>query len=294
MNSEKREKNILRISFFAGLLFAVAEFIFAIWSHSKSSLTDAVYDASELVFVALMVFLTPLFYKPVSEKHPYGYYQIETIFLIIKNVMLLSVTFSVLASVIESALSGGNDVDRLQVSLFQFGLGIACILVYCTMYKMNKKNTSPMIRGELLGWKLDIGYSMGMSIAFFASLALENTPMAWIAPYFDPIMAVVVMICMVPECIQMLVKTIREVFLFPPDGEVVKDIKRICNEKLPQYKFYPVFFDITKTGRHLWIAIYFEIKGDFLCLGDLKKCNQELSLLIQKKFGESTCELIVV
>ena len=78
--------------FISGLLFAITEFIFAIYSHSQSALTDAVYDASELVFIALLLFLTPLFHKPISEKHPYGYFQVESIFVIIKNVMMLSVT----------------------------------------------------------------------------------------------------------------------------------------------------------------------------------------------------------
>ena len=92
MTTEKREKQVLLLSFFAGLAFAVAEFIFSIYSHSQSALTDAVYDLSELVFIALLLFLTPLFHRPVSEKHPYGYFQVESIFVIIKGVMMLSVT----------------------------------------------------------------------------------------------------------------------------------------------------------------------------------------------------------
>ena len=80
--------------------------------------TDAVYDASELVFIALLLFLTPLFHKPVSEKHPYGYFQLESIFVIIKGVMMLSVTMGVSAEVLDSALSGGNPVNNAQVSLF--------------------------------------------------------------------------------------------------------------------------------------------------------------------------------
>ena len=46
MITEKREKLILKMSFFSGLLFAITEFIFAIYSHSQSSLTDAVYDTA--------------------------------------------------------------------------------------------------------------------------------------------------------------------------------------------------------------------------------------------------------
>ena len=118
MITEKKEKRILMMSFISGLAFAVIEFIFSIYSHSQSALTDAVYDASELVFIALLLFLTPLFHKPVSEKHPYGYFQIESIFVIIKGVMMLSVTMGVSAEIIESALAGGNAVNNAQIFCF--------------------------------------------------------------------------------------------------------------------------------------------------------------------------------
>lgn len=62
--TERSEKRILLISFLSGLAFAIAEFIFSIYSRSHSALTDAVYDMSELVFIALLLFLTPLFHKP--------------------------------------------------------------------------------------------------------------------------------------------------------------------------------------------------------------------------------------
>ena len=84
MSSEKNERDILLISFGAGVLFAIAEFIFSIFSHSQSALMDAAYDASELIIIVLTLFLTPLFHKPISEKRPYGFFQVESIFLTIK------------------------------------------------------------------------------------------------------------------------------------------------------------------------------------------------------------------
>ena len=221
MITEKREKLILKLSFFSGLVFAIAEFVFAIYSHSQSSLTDAVYDATELVFIALLLYLTPLFHKPISEKHPFGYFQIETVFLIIKGIMMLSVSMGVAAEILHSALSGGNPVDSAQVSLFQCALGIASILCYFAMKRGSRDLSSPTVEAELLGWKLDIVYSLGMSLAFFLSRYLELTPLAFLAPYFDQIIAVLVILFMLPENIQLLSHAFRDIFLFPPDQACV-------------------------------------------------------------------------
>lgn len=293
MISERKEKTILRLSFVAGLAFALVELIFAIYSHSQSALTDAVYDASELVFIALLLFLTPLFHKPVSEKHPYGYFQVESIFLIVKGVMMLSVTLGVGVEVIESALSGGNPVDDLQVSLFQLCLGVASVVIYVIMRGVNKNSSSPTVEAELLGWRLDIGYSLGMSLAFFASSFLVKTPLAFIAPYFDQIIAVLVMVFMLPESVKMLWSSVRDIFLFSPDEELVEQIKQICTESMENYAFSPVFFDITRTGRHLWVAVYFKVSSATLAVKQLKKATEEVNQKISSQLEECTCELIL-
>ncbi len=293
MISERKEKTILRLSFVAGLAFALVELIFAIYSHSQSALTDAVYDASELVFIALLLFLTPLFHKPVSEKHPYGYFQLESIFLIVKGVMMLSVTLGVGVEVIESALSGGNPVDDLQVSLFQLCLGAASVVIYIIMRRVNKNSASPTVEAELMGWRLDIGYSLGMSLAFFASSFLVKTPLAFIAPYFDQIIAVLVMVFMLPESVKMLWSSVRDIFLFSPDEELVEQIKQICTESMENYAFSPVFFDITRTGRHLWVAVYFKVSSATLAVKQLKKATEEVNQKISSQLEECTCELIL-
>lgn len=293
MISERKEKTILRLSFVAGLAFALVELIFAIYSHSQSALTDAVYDASELVFIALLLFLTPLFHKPVSEKHPYGYFQLESIFLIVKGVMMLSVTFGVVVEVIESALSGGNPVNDLQVSLFQLCLGAASVVIYIIMRRVNKNSSSPTVEAELMGWRLDIGYSLGMSLAFFASSFLVKTPLAFIAPYFDQIIAVLVMVFMLPESVKMLWSSVRDIFLFSPDEELVEQIKQICTESMENYAFSPVFFDITRTGRHLWVAVYFKVSSATLAVEQLKKATEEVNQKISSQLEECTCELIL-
>ena len=292
MVTEKKEKLILKMSFFSGLLFAVLEFIFAIYSHSQSSLTDAVYDTAELVFIALLLFLTPLFHKPISEKRPFGYFQIETIFIIIKGIMMLSVTLGVSAEVLHSVISGGNAVDNGLVSIFQCFLGIASIIIFIAMNRLSNNLSSPTIKAELLGWKLDIAYSLGMSFAFFISLYLEKTPFYFLSPYFDQIVAVIIMVFMLPESIKVLWRAIKDIFLFSPGKELVEKIKILCNPIMEQYHFKPVFYDITKTGRHLWIAVYFQIETDVLAMKDLATALKSVNEVVTAEFEECSCELI--
>ena len=292
-SEELLEKRILLLSFLSGVGFVIVELIYAIYSHSQSTLMDALYDASELVFIILLLFLTPLFHRPISEKHPYGFFQVESFFILIKNIMMTSVTVSVLTSVIEKLLSGGNSIDKGQVSLFQLMLGLASLIILLIMKWMSRKISSPTVKAEILGWKLDVAYSLGMSLAFFIAVQLQNTSLGFLSPYFDQIIAIVVMIFMVPETIKMLVSAFRELFLFSPEQKTVDRIKEISGKILENYSFTPVFYDISRTGRKMWVSIYFQFEMDSICVKYIQEANKSLNEKISQEFPDASCEIIL-
>lgn len=292
-SEELLEKRILLLSFLSGVGFVIVELIYAIYSHSQSTLMDALYDASELVFIILLLFLTPLFHRPISEKHPYGFFQVESFFILIKNIMMTSVTVSVLTSVIEKLLSGGNAIDKGQVSLFQLMLGLASLIILLIMKWMSRKISSPTVKAEILGWKLDVAYSLGMSLAFFIAVQLQNTSLGFFSPYFDQIIAIVVMIFMVPETIKMLVSAFRELFLFSPEQKTVDRIKEISGKILENYSFTPVFYDISRTGRKMWVSIYFQVEMDSICVKYIQEANKSLNEKISQEFPDASCEIIL-
>lgn len=290
----KTEKEILWISFLAGIGFAVIELISAIYTHSQSVLMDAAYDASELIIIILTLFVTPLFHKPISEKHPYGYAQVESIFIIVKTFMMMSVTLALTANTINIALSGGNHVNGAQISLLQLILGVACLGIYLLMRYLNTSASSPTVQTELLGWKLDVGYSLGMSVAFYLSTFLDKTPLCVIAPYFDQIVAIFIVCSILPENIKLLKRAVQDIILFSPGEKISNEVQEIAMEVLKPYDFEPVFYDITRTGRRYWVSVYFRTKEDTLVLSELDKATLELEARLIQKLENCSADLIVV
>ncbi len=290
---ELLEKRILLISLISGIGFVIVELIYAIYSHSQSTLMDALYDASELVFIILLLFLTPLFHRPISEKHPYGFFQLESFFILIKNIMLISVTASVLTSVVEKLFSGGSAVNKGQVSLFQLALGLVSFLILLLMKWMSQNISSPTVKAEILGWKMDVAYSLGMSFAFFIAVQLQHTPLAFLSPYFDQITAILIMLFMIPETIKMLIETFRELFLFSPDQQTVTRIKDISRKVLESYSFTPVFYDIARTGRKMWIAVYFYVSTETVSVQSIREAGSCLNEQIAQEFPNTSCEIIL-
>ena len=290
---EKIERRILLISLCTGILFVIFEFIMAIYSKSQSVLMDAAYDASELLMVGLTLFLMPLFHRSISEKHPFGYAQIESILVIIKGFMLLAVTLGLSANSVEIALSGGNIVDGSLISVFQFIIAICSMIILYLMLKMNRRISSPIVKAEIYGWKIDVVYSVGMGVAFFASTFLVETRLAFITPYFDQIIAVLIIMFMLPEALKMLLRAIKDVFLFSPEKETMEDIKNICGEILNDTDLNAVFYDVTRTGRRMWVAIYFEVQSEYIHVQTMNKITLKINNALAEQYEHCVCELVL-
>ena len=159
------EKRILHLSFWGSVLFIVAEGIMAWITHSHSLLTDCLFDAADLVMIGPFLVLVPLLYKPVTEKHPYGYAQVESLFLLVKYSALLALTCNLLVENVKLLLHGGHEVDAGDIAIFEFLVCLGCLFMYIVLNHYSKKYESTTIKAELYMWKLDIVSSIGVAVA---------------------------------------------------------------------------------------------------------------------------------
>ena len=177
--AQKREKKAMSVSLYGNLFFVIVEIVMAIYTSSQAVLLDAVYDGVEFCMLLPSLFLIPLLYKPSNEKHPFGYMQIESMFVVVKGITMTGVTLGLILNNIEIMIHGGRKVAFDTIAwfeLFAFFLGIT-VSIYLK-YK-NRLMDSPMITMEMEGWKIDSIASFGMAIAFFL-------PVLFPFPWFNP------------------------------------------------------------------------------------------------------------
>ncbi len=118
-------------------VFVIIELIMAIYTSSQAVLLDAVYDAVEFIMLLPSIFLIPLLYKPSNEKHPFGYLQIESMFVVVKGVTMTAVTLGLIANNIEIMFHGGRSVSFHTVAYFELAASILGVAVF--IYLKNKK-----------------------------------------------------------------------------------------------------------------------------------------------------------
>lgn len=135
----------MSVSLYGNLFFVVLELGMAIYTSSQAVLLDAVYDGIEFFMLLPSVFLILLLYKPSNEKHPFGYMQIETVFIVVKGITMTAVTIGLIANSMNIVLHGGRAVSFDTVTGFEL---TACLIgIAVTLYLKYRNSTmnSPLI-----------------------------------------------------------------------------------------------------------------------------------------------------
>lgn len=108
-NAKKKlynEKRILNISMAGSIIFVLLEGVMAYLTRSHSLIMDCIFDITDLVMLGPFLVLVPLLYKPVTEKRPYGFSQVESLFIVIKYSVLFVITIQLIWDNVHMILRG--------------------------------------------------------------------------------------------------------------------------------------------------------------------------------------------
>lgn len=289
---QKREKSAMSVSLYGNLVFVVIELMMALVTDSQAVLLDAVYDGVEFCMLLPSIFLIPLLYKPSNEEHPFGYMQIETIFVVVKGITMTAVTFGLIFNNINLMLHGGHIVSFHTVAGFELFACILGIIVTVYLYYKNKQMESPLINMEMQGWRIDSFISLGMTVAFLLPILIPFDWFQHIVPYLDQLITIVLSLVMIPTPIHTVITGIRDLMLIPPEEETIDDIKETIEPIIGVYGHKNLYYDIVRTGRKLWISVYISFEKDIVSLSKFKQLQDQCIKALASKYSDFYFELL--
>lgn len=288
----KTEKRIMNISFAGSVLFLLSEMFFAFFTGSKAVLMDCVYDLADLAMIGPFMLLVPLLYKKETEKRPYGFSQIESLFVLVKYFILLGIDVVLVVHCVQSIIAGGNEVDASVIAVFELAISLGCVIMWVVLNRQARKYKSPSIKAELFIWKLDALSTLGVGMAFTINLVLVHTPASFICPYVDPGIAIVLAVVLVKEPILMIVESFRNLVLFAPEQEVFDKINDTCVAIMRKADCEVTFTDVIRTGRKMWLQVFFANQKENLSIARLKAVRLEIMEVLSRDFEHVDVVLI--
>jgi len=282
----------MNISLIGSILFMLSEGIMAYVTKSHSLLMDCIFDVTDLIMIGPFLLLVPLLYKPVTEKRPYGFSQVESLFVVIKYSVLLAITASLVWDNIRSLLHGGRQVDGGKIAFFELAVCLGCLIIYLLLHYFSRRYASLTIKAEIYIWKLDVISSLGVSIAFFVQMALHRTDYAWLAAYVDPVVAIVMAGLLLVEPIKMIIVNLKSLVLFAPEEEIMDMIRHVAEHHMDKVHYDIEFLDVIQTGRKTWVEIYMTSHNNLINTTILLQLRNEIREELKKSFDQVYVELI--
>lgn len=289
---QQSEKRALNLSLAGGAIFVALEFFMAIYTGSQAVLLDSFYDGVELIMILISLTIIPLLYKPSNEKHPFGYLQVESLFVVIKGFTMSAVTVGLIINNISIMFQGGRHVAFSVIAYFELFVCILSILVVFLLRRMNHSMNSPIVNMEIQEWRIDATASISMAIAFFLPMFFKGPLFAAFMPYLDQVIAVALSLFMLPAPIKAVITGLRDLFLLAPEEETVDRIKEIITPILDAYGYHKLYFDIVRTGRKLWISVYITFDRDEISVSRFKIVQNFVIEALKKEYQDFYFELL--
>jgi len=288
----KNEKRIMNISLIGSILFMLSEGIMAYLTKSHSLLMDCIFDVTDLIMIGPFLLLVPLLYKPVTEKRPYGFSQVESLFVVIKYCVLLAITVRLVWDNVLAILQGGRQVDGGRIAFFELAVCLGCLIIYLLLHYFSRRYASLTIKAEIYIWKLDVISSLGVSIAFFVQMILHRTDYARLAAYIDPVVAIIMACLLLVEPVKMIISNLKSLVLFAPEEEIMDTIRHVAEHHMDKVHYDIEFLDVIQTGRKTWVEIYMTSHNNLINTKILLQLRNEIREELRKSFDQVYVELI--
>ena len=288
----KNEKRIMNISLIGSILFMLSEGIMAYLTKSHSLLMDCIFDVTDLIMIGPFLLLVPLLYKPVTEKRPYGFSQVESLFVVIKYCVLLAITVRLVWDNVLAILHGGRQVDVGRIAFFELAVCLGCLIIYLLLHYFSRRYASLTIKAEIYIWKLDVISSLGVSIAFFVQMILHRTDYARLAAYIDPVVAIIMACLLLVEPVKMIISNLKSLVLFAPEEEIMDTIRHVAEHHMDKVHYDIEFLDVIQTGRKTWVEIYMTSHNNLINTKILLQLRNEIREELRKSFDQVYVELI--
>jgi len=288
----RTEHGALIVSMAGAVFFLVAEILMAIYTTSQSILMDAFYGAADMMMILVSLKIVPLIYRPMTEKHPFGFSQAEAVFITLKGTMLTAVTLGLVVTNIQLISRGGNVVSFGLIAVFELLSALIIGAVILTLRRINKGLRSPIVKTEIDAWMIDMIASVGLGAAFLLPVVIRTSWMAAYSPYLDQVVAILLAAVILPIPVRTVIGGLRDLFLLAPEESTVEKIKEISQSILEPYGFGDANYDVIRTGRKIWISIYFRTAEDAVFISRIVQAHQELKEKLEEVHSHLYVELI--
>jgi cation diffusion facilitator family transporter len=245
------------------LMMAALGLAFGWWSGSSAILLDGFFSLIGFAMALVTIRIARLVFQPPDEHFHFGYAQFEPFLNTIKGLLMLGVAGFALAASIGAIIGGGRAV--------QPGLGIVyalialagCVAVGATQARAAKRLGSPLLEVDSKNWAIDGLLSGVVAVVFVLALLLGRSRFAYVVPYVDPVLVIVLIVAIIAVPIRTIRDGLREILAFAPETAIQEDVRRRVGGAIEDLPLANSHVRMMKVGRFLYVLNQLVVSPEF-------------------------------
>ena len=252
---------LLNISFVA--THSLIALIVAFGVSSQTILAEGITDLGAIPLAVLNIIIIKFIDKKDTKKYPFGKETLEPFVGIPNNAFLLVLSILIIIDNVQMIFAGGNHEIHLPSSIMFGAFSVIYNgIIYHYFKSVSKKNPSPIVIATLIAWKLSFMVGISIILGFSVTWALSMSPISKIAPFIDPILAIILMVFFALSPITGIRDCMRELMQTKPAEDITNAITEKIEYIIDEYEILDSALRLGKVGNKVIVEIDYVIKED--------------------------------
>jgi cation diffusion facilitator family transporter len=256
------ERQCLVISALGNLLIGAVGLIFAAITLSQAILLDGFFNLIYFGTALFAIKVAGLVQRGDDERFPAGYAFFEPLVNGLKGVLVLGVTVMAVAGAVEALLAGGRNIAAGAAIGYGLFAAVVCWSLALATRRGAKRSGSPLVRADAENWLVNGAISSAVLLAFVGIPLIKGTSLAFVAPYVDPSLVLVVALISISVPVRMAWQALMELLNRAPAPVIVQEVRQIIETCTADLEAKELFVRVLQPGRVRMVMAHVVLPGD--------------------------------
>ena len=255
------EKRGLWLSIIGALCMAALGIGFALLTSSNAVLLDGFFSLIGFAIGLVSLRVATLVRKPDDELYHFGYAAYEPMLNLTKGLLMAFVTIFALVAAVNVVLHGGRTIQAGWASIYAWIAAAGCFTIAVSQRALSRRTGSPLLSVDSKNWLIDGLMSVAVGVAFLVAVFLVDTSWAYLLPYADPAVVIILVILSLPIPFKIIRDNWNQLLGKAPDDALQKNAREAVAKAFGDSMDFDTKLRMQRIGRFTYLQLYVLCKG---------------------------------
>lgn len=200
---------------------------------SVTLILDASANLVVLTVAFLMSYAINRIHKPADKTYNFGYTKYEPLIASVQGLLIFATCAFAVKFAIQDIVHAEDIKNHLMPVIATFVSSIIGVFIVLYLRALAKRTGSSMLHAAFIHWRADTILSFGICFGFIVGMVLQLKGFTGIAPYFDPVMAIILALILVAAPARTFAHNVGELLDAVPAGDIHERIKKVLDTRKP-------------------------------------------------------------